>query len=140
MNLPCVFIANEIVKRTLARGRVSFNGNRRVLAILGFAFKENVSGVRNTRVIDMMCAFQSHRFEVQVQDPLAYPKEAEHEHGIQCCRSYRLYRRIKRGPLDTGGPQWQNKHLLIFAAKDYALCGSGCPSAAARKPSLSSRS
>jgi len=78
-----VFVAKEVVKRTLARGRVCFDGDRPVATILGFTFKENVSDLRNTRVIDMVQALRSYSFDVQVYDPLAYPEEAKHEYGIQ---------------------------------------------------------
>jgi UDP-N-acetyl-D-glucosamine/UDP-N-acetyl-D-galactosamine dehydrogenase len=78
-----VFVAKEVVKRTLARGKVCFDGHRPLVTILGFTFKENVSDLRNTRVIDIVQALKSYSFDVQVHDPLAYPKEAEHEYGIQ---------------------------------------------------------
>lgn len=78
-----VFVAKEVVKRTLARGQVSFDGNRPMVTILGFTFKENVSDLRNSRVIDIVKALQSYSFDVQVHDPLAYPEEAEHEYGIR---------------------------------------------------------
>jgi UDP-N-acetyl-D-galactosamine dehydrogenase len=81
-----VFVAKEVVKRTLSRGQVSFDGNRPVATILGFTFKENVSDLRNTRVIDIVKALKSYSFEVQVHDPLAYPEEAEHEYGIELLR------------------------------------------------------
>jgi UDP-N-acetyl-D-glucosamine/UDP-N-acetyl-D-galactosamine dehydrogenase len=81
-----VFVAKEVVKRTLACGKVSFDGNRPMATILGFTFKENVSDLRNTRVIDIVKALKSYSFDVQIHDPLAYPKEAEHEYGIQLTR------------------------------------------------------
>jgi UDP-N-acetyl-D-galactosamine dehydrogenase len=77
-----VFVAKEVVKHTLARGRVTFNGERPIVTILGFTFKENVSDLRNTRVIDIVHAIRSYSFDVQVHDPIAYAKEAEHEYGI----------------------------------------------------------
>ena len=78
-----VFVAKEVVKRALASGKVRFDGDRPVATILGFTFKENVSDLRNTRVIDIVAALKSYSFEVQVHDPLASPSEAEHEYGIR---------------------------------------------------------
>ncbi len=78
-----VFVAKEVVKRTLARGNVGFDGNRPVVTILGFTFKENVSDLRNTRVTDIVAALKSYSFDVQIYDPLAYPEEAEHEYGVK---------------------------------------------------------
>jgi UDP-N-acetyl-D-galactosamine dehydrogenase len=81
-----VFVAKEVVKRTLACGQVSFDGHRPLATILGFTFKENVSDLRNTRVIDIVNALKSYSFDVQIYDPLAYPEEAKHEYGITLTR------------------------------------------------------
>ena len=81
-----VFVAKEVVKRTLACGQVSFDGHRPLATILGFTFKENVSDLRNTRVIDIVNALRSYSFDVQIYDPLAYPEEAQHEYGITLTR------------------------------------------------------
>jgi UDP-N-acetyl-D-glucosamine/UDP-N-acetyl-D-galactosamine dehydrogenase len=78
-----VFVAKEVVKQTLAGGHVSFNGSRPLVTILGFTFKENVSDLRNTRVIDIVRALKSYSFDVQIHDPLASAQEAKHEYGIQ---------------------------------------------------------
>lgn len=78
-----VFVAKEVVKCTLAQGHVRFDANRPLATILGFTFKENVSDLRNTRVIDIVKALQSYSFDVQIHDPLAYPDEARHEYGIE---------------------------------------------------------
>lgn len=78
-----VFVAKEVVKRTLALGQVSFDDRRPLITILGFTFKENVSDLRNTRVIDIVQALKSYSFDVQIHDPLASPREAEHEYGVQ---------------------------------------------------------
>ena len=78
-----VFVAKEVVKLVLARGGVTFDGGRPVVTILGLTFKENVSDLRNTRVIDIVQALKSYSLDVQIHDPLAHPDEAEHEYGIQ---------------------------------------------------------
>ena len=78
-----VFVAKEVVKRTLARGQCSFDGHKPTATILGFTFKENVSDLRNTRVIDIFHALKSYSFDVQIHDPLADTHEAEHEYGVQ---------------------------------------------------------
>ena len=78
-----VFVAKEVVKRTLARGNVSFDGHRPLATILGFTFKEDVSDLRNTRVIDIVRALKSYSFDVQVYDPVADADEAEHEYRIK---------------------------------------------------------
>jgi UDP-N-acetyl-D-galactosamine dehydrogenase len=54
-----------------------------MVTILGLTFKENVSDLRNTRVVDIIHALKSYSFEVQVHDPLAHPEEAVEEYGIE---------------------------------------------------------
>jgi UDP-N-acetyl-D-glucosamine/UDP-N-acetyl-D-galactosamine dehydrogenase len=78
-----VFVAKEVVKLVLSRGGVTFDGDRPMVTILGLTFKENVSDLRNTRVIDIVQALKSYSFNVQVHDPLAHSEEAEHEYGLQ---------------------------------------------------------
>ncbi len=77
-----VFVAKEVVKLILARGGVTFDGARPTVTILGLTFKENVSDLRNTRVIDILHAFRSYNMDVQIHDPIAHPDEAQHEYGI----------------------------------------------------------
>jgi UDP-N-acetyl-D-galactosamine dehydrogenase len=100
-----VFVAKEVVKRTLALGKTSFDGRRPMATILGFTFKENVSDLRNTRVVDIVAALNSYSFDVQVHDPLAHPQEAEHEYGI------------KLTPLDKLKPG--NAVILAVAHNEY---------------------
>ncbi len=78
-----VFVAKEVVKRTLAHGQCAFDGHRPTATVLGFTFKENVSDLRNTRVIDIVQALKSYSFNVQISDPLADSREAEHEYGVR---------------------------------------------------------
>jgi UDP-N-acetyl-D-galactosamine dehydrogenase len=78
-----VFVAKEVVKQVLARGSVSFDGHRPVVTILGLTFKENVSDLRNTRVVDIVNGLRSYSLDVQVHDPMALPEEAQHEYGIR---------------------------------------------------------
>ncbi|MBW8886664.1 MAG: nucleotide sugar dehydrogenase [Fibrobacteres bacterium] len=75
------FIAREMTKELLKLGNVSFDGNRPVITVLGLTFKENVSDIRNTKVVDIIAELRSFGFEVQVTDPMAYPEEAKHEYG-----------------------------------------------------------
>ncbi len=51
--------------------------------VLGFAFKENCPDVRNTRVIDIVRAFEGYNATVDVHDPWIDAGEAHHEYGIQ---------------------------------------------------------
>ncbi len=50
--------------------------------IMGLTFKENVSDIRNTRVIDIIRELESYGIEVKVTDAYADPKEVKKEFGI----------------------------------------------------------
>jgi UDP-N-acetyl-D-galactosamine dehydrogenase len=50
--------------------------------VMGLAFKENVPDLRNSRVIDVIRRLEALGHEIAVHDPLADPREAQHEYGI----------------------------------------------------------
>jgi UDP-N-acetyl-D-glucosamine/UDP-N-acetyl-D-galactosamine dehydrogenase len=77
------FVAQETIKLLLQDGKIRFDGGKPVITILGLTFKENVSDLRNSKVIDIIREFERFGIEVQVSDPLAYPDEAEHEYGVK---------------------------------------------------------
>ena len=71
-------IAQECVRRLTRRG----NGAS-VVTILGVSFKENVPDTRNSKVADIWRELCSFGYEVQVHDPMADRRDAEHEYGIR---------------------------------------------------------
>jgi UDP-N-acetyl-D-galactosamine dehydrogenase len=74
------YIAEQTIKRMILRG---FSVNKEIIIILGLTFKENVPDTRNSRVVDIVRELQSFGANVLVHDPIANPKEAEHEYGIR---------------------------------------------------------
>ena len=74
------YIAEQTVKRMILRG---FCVNKENVIVLGLTFKENVPDTRNSRVVDVVRELQSFGAKVFVHDPIACPKEAEHEYGIR---------------------------------------------------------
>ena len=74
------YVAEQTVKRMILRG---FCVNRENVVVLGLTFKENVPDTRNSRVIDVVRELESFGARVFVHDPVACPKEAEHEYGIK---------------------------------------------------------
>ena len=56
-------------------------GAGRVL-VLGLALKPDVHDLRNSKVADLVAAFQSHGHSVNVHDPLVSADEARHEYGL----------------------------------------------------------
>jgi UDP-N-acetyl-D-galactosamine dehydrogenase len=74
------YIAEQTIKRMILRG---FSVTKEVIVILGLTFKENVPDTRNSRVVDVVRELESFGANVLVHDPIANPKEAEHEYGIR---------------------------------------------------------
>ena len=74
------YVAEQTVKRMILRG---FSVSTETVIVLGLTFKENVPDTRNSRVIDVIRELQSFGANVVVHDPVACPKEAQHEYGIK---------------------------------------------------------
>ena len=72
-----VYVARMVVKQLIKSGIVVKDA---IVTILGFTFKENISDVRNTRVIDIVRELESFDIDVQVHDPCANFNEVQHEY------------------------------------------------------------
>lgn len=73
------YVAGQVVKKML--GRKIHVKDAQVL-ILGFAFKENCSDSRNTKVIDIVHEMQEYGAVVSVYDPLVSAKHVKAEYDI----------------------------------------------------------
>jgi UDP-N-acetyl-D-galactosamine dehydrogenase len=74
------YVAEQTIKRMILRG---FPVNKENIIVLGLTFKEDVPDTRNSRVVDVVRELQSFGANVFVHDPIANPKEAQHEYGIR---------------------------------------------------------
>ena len=75
------FIALETIKLTLKNKPINFNFYKTL--ILGFTFKENISDVRNTKVIDIISTLKDFNFHIDIVDPLGSREEAFQEYGVE---------------------------------------------------------
>ena len=73
------YVVAQLVK-AMTKKRIHINGAK--VLVMGLAFKENCPDLRNTRVIDIVNELKEYNCEVDVFDPWADAKEAEHEYGI----------------------------------------------------------
>lgn len=71
------YVAKQTVKRILGKGK-NISGSR--VLLMGATFKENVSDIRNSKVVDVVKELQSYRVEVDVVDPHADSKELFNEY------------------------------------------------------------
>ena len=74
------YVAEQTVKEII---RAGFPVKAAKVNVLGLTFKENVPDLRNSRVIDVINELRSYGADVRVHDPVADPREAVHEYGIE---------------------------------------------------------
>ncbi len=73
------YVAKQTVKRLLQK-KVNLLEAR--ILIMGITFKEDVTDIRNTRVIDIYNELRSYNLHVDVTDAMAKPHEVKEEYGI----------------------------------------------------------
>jgi len=74
------YVAENTVKMLIKAGK-AVKGSK--VLILGLTFKENISDIRNTRVIDIYEELAEYEVDVYVNDPYAHKDEVEHEYSIE---------------------------------------------------------
>ena len=73
------YIAKKLVKRIISTGE-RIMGCR--ILVMGITYKEDVSDIRNSKVVDIINELKDYGVDVEVVDPLADPNEVAHEYGI----------------------------------------------------------
>jgi UDP-N-acetyl-D-galactosamine dehydrogenase len=73
------YVVSQLVK-AMTKKRIHVDGAK--VLVMGLVFKENCPDLRNTRVIDIINELKEYNCDVDVFDPWADAKEAEHEYGI----------------------------------------------------------
>jgi UDP-N-acetyl-D-glucosamine/UDP-N-acetyl-D-galactosamine dehydrogenase len=76
------YVAEQTVKRMIAAGRTVKGGK---VNVLGLAFKEDCSDVRNSKVGDLVRELQSYGADVYVHDPEVDGEECMRQFGIELC-------------------------------------------------------
>jgi UDP-N-acetyl-D-galactosamine dehydrogenase len=75
------YLARKIIKYVLRN-----SDNPRVL-VKGVTFKENVSDIRNSKIVDTVEELLAFNIHVDVEDPFAEHAEVKEEYGLQLTRS-----------------------------------------------------
>ena len=73
------YIGKQTVKKIIAAGK-SPSGAR--VLVMGITFKENVTDIRNSKVVDVVSEMTDFGVKVDVIDPGADPAEVKHEYGL----------------------------------------------------------
>ena len=73
------YIAKQTVKKVIAQGKVIQQSKA---LIMGATFKEDVTDIRNSKVIDIANELKSYQMSVDLVDPHASSLEMQHEYGV----------------------------------------------------------
>ena len=73
------YIAKSLVKKLIGMGKAILGAR---ILVMGLTFKENVSDIRNTKVLDIIDELKDFGTEVDVVDPYADPEDVKRMYGI----------------------------------------------------------
>jgi UDP-N-acetyl-D-galactosamine dehydrogenase len=73
------FIAKRIVQALIEQDK---NPGKAKVLVMGITFKEDVSDIRNSKVVDLVKELMDYSIHVHVVDPHGCPNELAHEYGI----------------------------------------------------------
>lgn len=73
------WIARKLTRMLITAGK---NPGKCKVLIMGITFKENVSDIRNSKVVDLVHELMQYSINVQVMDPFASPNEVAHEYKL----------------------------------------------------------
>ncbi|MFW5767447.1 MAG: nucleotide sugar dehydrogenase [Bacteroidota bacterium] len=73
-------VTKQTIKLMLAKGKVLHQSK---VLVMGLTFKENVSDIRNTRVVDILQELDDYKVDYDIVDPYASPKEVREEYNIE---------------------------------------------------------
>lgn len=74
------YVARKVITHVLR------NSNEPKVLVKGVTFKENVSDIRNSKIIDTVKELLAFNIQVDVEDPYAEHEEVMHEYGLQLVR------------------------------------------------------
>jgi UDP-N-acetyl-D-galactosamine dehydrogenase len=73
------YIGKQTTKKIIAQGKHIQDAK---VLVMGATFKEDVSDIRNSKVIDVVTELKSFQVAVDLVDPHASSEEMEHEYGV----------------------------------------------------------
>jgi UDP-N-acetyl-D-glucosamine/UDP-N-acetyl-D-galactosamine dehydrogenase len=104
------FVGKQTVKKILETGKNALES--RVL-VLGATFKENVSDIRNSKVVDVIRELESFSVQVDIVDPHADSQELQHEYG------FGLVEKPVPGSYDAIIVAVSHKEFLDYTEEDF---------------------
>ena len=96
--------------------------------VLGLAFKENCSDIRNTKVAELISDLASYGMQIDVYDPWVNPTQAQQKYGINLLEKHQLGQyqvivlAVAHGEFKTLEPELPNlqtANSLVFDIKNF---------------------
>lgn len=81
------FVAENTIKQMLLAG---FSPGEHPVLVMGLTFKENCPDLRNSKVVDILNELKAYGVRTCVWDPIADPREAMEEYGVELSRFDRI--------------------------------------------------
>ncbi|TVR41104.1 MAG: nucleotide sugar dehydrogenase [Cryomorphaceae bacterium] len=104
------YVAKQTVKKIIAKGK---NIGQCKVLIMGATFKENVSDIRNSKVVDVVREFESFSVKVDVVDPHADSHELMEEYGFSLAEQ-------AKGPYDAVVVAVNHSEYSSLSESDFA--------------------
>ncbi len=112
------YIAKNCVKQMIAAGhKIS---SPRVL-VMGITFKENVSDIRNSKVVDIVKELKTFGVQVDVADPFADNDEVKHEYGFELSKIKNNYHAVIVAVSHTQYKKLTEKYFTSLLVKNGVL-------------------
>jgi UDP-N-acetyl-D-glucosamine/UDP-N-acetyl-D-galactosamine dehydrogenase len=73
------YVAKQLVQKMIPMGKIMSNAK---VLVMGITFKEDVSDIRNSKVVDVIKELKAFGLNVDVIDPYASSEEVMHEYGF----------------------------------------------------------
>ncbi len=77
------YVAKQVVQKLIALDK-NLKGVK--ILVMGITFKENVSDIRNSKVVDVIRELREYGLKVETIDPYASAREVEEEYGLSLSR------------------------------------------------------
>lgn len=108
------YIGKKVVKQLIRKGKAILGARA---LVFGVTFKENVSDIRNSKVVDIVHELQDYGVEVDVLDPHAESTEVEREYG------FGLVARPRMGIYDVVILAVAHREFLYWTEEEIAYFG-----------------
>jgi UDP-N-acetyl-D-galactosamine dehydrogenase len=119
------YVAENTVKKIIQAGKPILGSK---VLVMGITFKENVSDIRNSKVIDIIRELKEYGIEVFATDPVADKEETMHEYGLELLEENEVgqvdaivlavaHKEFEKKALTILKDKFRDNHLILIDVK-----------------------